>query len=266
MGIPTIGLGTYRLKGQDVIDSVSQALELGYRHIDTAQIYDNEQDVGRAIAGSGIARDELFVTTKIWITNLAPRKLIPSLQESLRKLDLERVDMTLIHWPSPEDKVPMEEYLPMLLEAREQGLTRHIGVSNFTIEHLGKAIDLVGAGNIATNQVEIHPFMHNRKVAEFARHQGVQLTAYMPLAVGKVMQDPVLRAIGQAHDATPAQVTLAWLLQLGYVVIPSSTRREHQEDNLRAAQLQLSQEDVAAISALERNERIADPDFAPTWD
>ena len=266
MGIPTIGLGTYRLKGQDVIDSVSQALELGYRHIDTAQIYDNEQDVGRAIAGSGVARDELFVTTKIWITNLAPRKLIPSLQESLRKLDLERVDMTLIHWPSPEDKVPMEEYLPMLLEAREQGLTRHIGVSNFTIEHLGKAIDLVGAGNIATNQVEIHPFMHNRKVAEFARHQGVQLTAYMPLAVGKVMQDPVLRAIGQAHDATPAQVTLAWLLQLGYVVIPSSTRREHQEDNLRAAQLQLSQEDVAAISALERNERIADPDFAPTWD
>ncbi|MGH1448761.1 MAG: 2,5-didehydrogluconate reductase DkgB [Pseudomonadaceae bacterium] len=266
MGIPTIGLGTYRLKGQDVIDSVSQALELGYRHIDTAQIYDNEQDVGRAIAGSGIARDELFVTTKIWITNLAPRKLIPSLQESLRKLDLERVDMTLIHWPSPEDKVPMEEYLPMLLEAREQGLTRHIGVSNFTIEHLGKAIDLVGAGNIATNQVEIHPFMHNRKVAEFARQQGVQLTAYMPLAVGKVMQDPVLRAIGQAHDATPAQVTLAWLLQLGYVVIPSSTRREHQEDNLRAAQLQLSQEDVAAISALERNERIADPDFAPAWD
>lgn len=266
MGIPTIGLGTYRLKGQEVIDSVSQALELGYRHIDTAQIYDNEQDVGRAIAGSGVARDELFVTTKIWITNLAPRKLIPSLQESLRKLDLERVDMTLIHWPSPEDKVPMEEYLPMLLEAREQGLTRHIGVSNFTIEHLGKAIDLVGAGNIATNQVEIHPFMHNRKVAEFARQQGVQLTAYMPLAVGKVMQDPVLRAIGQAHDATPAQVTLAWLLQLGYVVIPSSTRREHQEDNLRAAQLQLSQEDVAAISALERNERIADPDFAPTWD
>jgi len=266
MGIPTIGLGTYRLKGQDVIDSVSQALELGYRHIDTAQIYDNEQDVGRAIAGSGIARDELFVTTKIWITNLAPRKLIPSLQESLRKLDLERVDMTLIHWPSPEDKVPMEEYLPMLLEAREQGLTRHIGVSNFTIEHLGKAIDLVGADNIATNQVEIHPFMHNRKVAEFAREQGVQLTAYMPLAVGKVMQDPVLRAIGQAHDATPAQVTLAWLLQLGYVVIPSSTRREHQEDNLRAAQLQLSQEDVAAISALERNERIADPDFAPAWD
>ena len=266
MGIPAIGLGTYRLKGQDVIDSVSQALQLGYRHIDTAQIYENEQDVGRAIADSGIVRDELFVTTKIWIANLAPRKLIPSLEESLRKLDLQQVDMTLIHWPSPEDKVPMEEYLPMLLEAREQGLTKTIGVSNFTIEHLSKAIDLIGAENIATNQVEIHPFMHNRKVAEFARQHDILLTAYMPLAVGAVMQDPVLQAIGQAHDATPAQVTLAWLMQLGYVVIPSSTRREHQLDNLRAADLQLSQDDVAAISALERNERIADPDFAPAWD
>jgi 2,5-diketo-D-gluconate reductase B len=266
MGIPAIGLGTYRLKDQDVIDSVNQALQLGYRHIDTAQIYDNEQAVGRAIADSGIDRDELFVTTKIWISNLAPRKLIPSLEESLGKLGLKQVDMTLIHWPSPDDKVPMEEYLPMLLEAREQGLTKHIGVSNFTIEQLGKAIDLVGAENIATNQVEIHPFLHNRKVAEFAREHDIQLTAYMPLAVGEVMQDPVLQAIGQAHQVTPAQVTLAWLLQLGYVVIPSSTKREHQQDNLHAADLRLSQEDMAAIAALERNQRIADPDFAPDWD
>lgn len=266
MGIPTIGLGTYRLKGQEVIDSVGQALQLGYRHIDTAQIYDNEKEVGQAIAASGIARDELFITTKIWISNLAPRKLIPSLEESLSKLGLKQVDMTLIHWPSPDDKVPMEEYLPMLLEAREQGLTKQIGVSNFTIEHLGKAIDLVGAENIATNQVEIHPFLHNRKIAEFAREHGIQLTAYMPLAVGAVMKDPVLKAIGQAHGVTPAQVTLAWLLQLGYVVIPSSTKREHQEDNLQAAKLRLSQKDMAAIAALERNERIADPDFAPVWD
>lgn len=266
MGIPTIGLGTYRLKGQEVINSVSQALQLGYRHIDTAQIYENEAQVGKAIADNGIPRDELFITTKIWISNLAPRKLIPSLEESLNKLGLKQVDMTLIHWPSPDDKVPMEEYLPMLLEAREQGLTKKIGVSNFTIEHLGKAIDLVGAENIATNQVEIHPFLHNRKIAEFAREHGIQLTAYMPLAVGAVMKDPVLQAIGQAHGVTPAQVTLAWLMQLGYVVIPSSTKRGHQQDNLRAADLQLSQDDMAAIAALERNERIADPDFAPQWD
>lgn len=266
MNIPNIGLGTYRLKGQEVIDSVSQGLQLGYRHIDTAQIYENEQEIGQAIADSGVPRDELFITTKIWIANLAPHKLIPSLEESLRKLQMEQVDLTLIHWPSPDDKVPMEEYLPMLLEAREQGLTKQIGVSNFTIEHLGKAIDLIGADNIATNQVEIHPFMHNRKIAEFARDHGIQLTAYMPLAVGKVMDDPVLQAIGLAHDATPAQVALAWLLRLGYVVIPSSTKRGHQQDNLRAAELRLSQDDMAAIAALERNERIADPDFAPDWD
>ncbi|MFT6429100.1 MAG: 2,5-diketo-D-gluconate reductase B, partial [Halopseudomonas sp.] len=189
MTIPPLGFGTFRLKGQEVIDAVGTALELGYRHIDTAQIYDNEKEVGQAIAASGIARKELFVTTKIWITNLKPEKLIASLQESLHKLGVDQVDMTLVHWPSPEDKVPMEEYLPMLLEAREQGLTRAIGVSNFTINHLTQAIDLVGAENIATNQVEIHPFLHNHKLAEFARGQGIQLTAYMPLAVGKVMQD-----------------------------------------------------------------------------
>ncbi|MFN3581004.1 MAG: 2,5-didehydrogluconate reductase DkgB [Pseudomonas sp.] len=266
MSIPSIGLGTFRLKGQQVIESVSQALQLGYRHIDTAQIYDNEKQVGEAIAASGIPRDELFITTKIWITNLKPEKLIPSLRESLQKLGVEQVDLALIHWPSPEDKVPMEEYLPMLLEAREQGLTRALGVSNFTIEHMTQAIDLIGAENIATNQVEIHPFLHNRKVAEFAREQGIQLTAYMPLAVGKVMQDPVLQAIATAHQVTPAQVALAWLLQSGYVVIPSSTKREHQQANLDAAQIQLSREDVAAIAALERGERIADPEFAPTWD
>lgn len=266
MSIPSIGLGTFRLKGQQVIDSVSQALQLGYRHIDTAQIYDNEKQVGEAIAASGIPRDELFITTKIWITNLKPEKLIPSLQESLQKLGVEQVDLTLIHWPSPEGKVPMEEYLPMLLEAREQGLTRALGVSNFTIEHMTQAIDLIGADNIATNQVEIHPFLHNRKVAEFAREQGIQLTAYMPLAVGKVMQDPVLQAIATAHQVTPAQVALAWLLQSGYVVIPSSTKREHQQANLDAAQIQLTREDIAAIAALERGERIADPEFAPTWD
>jgi 2,5-diketo-D-gluconate reductase B len=266
MTIPPLGFGTFRLKGREVIDAVGTALELGYRHIDTAQIYDNEKEVGQAIAASGIARKELFVTTKIWITNLKPEKLIASLQESLHKLGVDQVDMTLVHWPSPEDKVPMEEYLPMLLEAREQGLTRAIGVSNFTINHLTQAIDLVGAENIATNQVEIHPFLHNHKLAEFARGQGIQLTAYMPLAVGKVMQDSVLQAIANAHQITPAQVTLAWLLQSEYVVIPSSTKRAHQQANLDAAHIQLSSEDVAAIAALERGERIADPDFAPAWD
>ena len=265
--IPAIGLGTFRLQGQVVIDSVRAGLELGYRHVDTAQIYGNEADVGKAIAESGVARDELFVTTKIWTANLAGDKLIPSLQESLEKLRLEQVDLTLIHWPSPQDAVPVAEYMKALLEAKRAGLTRHIGISNFTIGHMRQAIDVVGAAHIATNQVEIHPFLQNRAVADFARHHGIHLTAYMPLAYGKVMANPVIAAIAERHGANPAQVALAWSLQQGYAVIPSSTKRANLESNLGAARITLSDEDMAAIAALEANERIANPEgIAPAWD
>lgn len=266
MSIPSFGLGTFRLKGQQVIDSVRNGLEVGYRHIDTAQIYGNETEVGQAIAESGVARQELFITTKIWTENLAAGKLIPSLKESLRKLRTEQVDLTLIHWPAPNDAVPVAEYMAELLEAKEQGLTRLIGVSNFTIAHMEQAIDAVGAQNIATNQVEIHPFLQNRKVVEFAQSRGIHLTAYMPLAYGKVMQEEVIQRIADRHDATPAQVSLAWLLQQGFAVIPSSTRRANLESNLAARRLHLSVAEMAAIRGLELNDRIANPDFAPAWD
>ncbi|WP_455282041.1 2,5-didehydrogluconate reductase DkgB [Cupriavidus necator] len=266
MQIPAIGLGTFRLKGQQVIDSVRTGLELGYRHIDTAQIYDNEADVGQAIAASGVPRKALFVTTKIWTEALGRDKLRASLETSLEKLRLDQVDLTLIHWPSPGDAIPVQEYMEALTEARAAGLTRAIGVSNFTIAHLQQAIDAVGADQIATQQIEMHPFLQNRKLAEFARSQGIHITAYMPLAYGKVMQDPELRRIAQAHDASPAQVALAWLLQQGYAVIPSSTRRANLESNLAAASLRLSEEEMAAIAGLDRGERLANPDFAPAWD
>lgn len=266
MSIPAIGLGTFRLQGQQVMDSVRNGLELGYRHIDTAQIYGNEADIGQAIADSGIARDELFVTTKIWTDNLGADKLIPSLKDSLQKLRTEQVDLTLIHWPSPQDALPVAEYMAALLEAKQQGLTAAIGISNFTIAHMKQAIAAVGGGNIATNQVEIHPFLQNRAVAAFARNHGIHLTAYMPLAYGKVMQDETIRRIADAHRATPAQVALAWLLQQGYAVIPSSTRRENLESNLAATALRLSEDEMAAIATLDSNERIANPDFAPEWD
>ncbi|WP_349607351.1 2,5-didehydrogluconate reductase DkgB [Cupriavidus sp. DF5525] len=266
MQIPAIGLGTFRLKGQQVIDSVRTGLELGYHHIDTAQIYDNEADVGQAIAASGVPRKELFVTTKIWTEALARDKLRASLETSLEKLRLDQVDLTLIHWPSPGDAIPVQEYMEALAEARAAGLTRAIGVSNFTIAHLQQAIDAVGADQIATQQVEMHPFLQNRKLADFTRSQGIHITAYMPLAYGKVMQDPVLQRIAQAHDASPAQVALAWLLQQGYAVIPSSTKRANLEGNLAAASLRLSDEEMAAIAGLDRGERLANPDFAPEWD
>jgi len=266
MQIPAFGLGTFRLKGQQVLDSVSNGLALGYRHVDTAQIYGNEAEVGQAIADSGVPRGELFVTTKIWTDSFAGDKLIPSLKESLRQLRLEQVDLTLIHWPSPGDALPVAKYLGALAEAKAQGLTAALGVSNFTIAHLQQAIAAVGAAEIATNQIEIHPFLQNRKVVAFCRGHGIHLTAYMPLAYGKVMQEAVIQRIAEAHGASPAQVALAWGLQQGYAVIPSSTKRENLAANLKAQALKLSDAEMAEIATLDRNERIASPDFAPKWD
>lgn len=266
MHIPSIGLGTYRLEGQQAIDSVANGISLGYRHIDTAQIYGNEAEVGEAIADSGVGRDELFVTTKIWTANLERGKVGPSLKESLRKLRMEQVDLTLVHWPAPADGVPVAETLQALLEAREEGLTRQIGLSNFTIAQMKEAIAAVGQHHIATNQVEIHPFLQNRKVAEFARSQGLHLTAYMPLAYGRVMQNQAIVDIARSHQASPAQVTLAWLLQQGFAVIPSSTRRENLASNLRATDIHLTDEELRIFEQLDEHARIANPPFAPAWD
>ena len=266
MQIPAIGLGTFRLKGQQVIDSVTTGLELGYSHIDTAQIYDNEADVGQALAASGVPRGELFVTTKIWTEALSRDKLRASLETSLSKLKLDQVDLTLIHWPSPGDAVPVAEYMTALADAKAAGLTRAIGVSNFPIGHLKQAIEAVGAAQIATQQIELHPFLQNRKLAGFTRAQGIHVTAYMPLAYGKVMHDPVLQGIAQRHGVSPAQVALAWLLQQGYAVIPSSTKRENLASNLAARDLRLSDDDMQAIATLDRGERLANPGFAPAWD
>ncbi|NSX05699.1 2,5-didehydrogluconate reductase DkgB [Cupriavidus gilardii] len=265
--IPAFGLGTFRLTGQTVIDSVKNALSLGYRLIDTAQIYGNEAEIGQAIAEGGVARGDLFITTKIWTDNLAGDKLIPSLKESLAKLRTEQVDLTLIHWPSPRNAVPLPEYMGALAEAKAQGLTKRIGVSNFTISLLGQAIDAVGAGEIATNQVEISPYLQNRKLVDYARGQGIHLTSYMTLAYGKVLPDPVIQAIAQAHGATPAQVALAWALQQGFAVIPSSTKRENLASNLQAQQLRLTDDEMAKIATLDRGERLANPEgIAPAWD
>ncbi|WP_339512539.1 2,5-didehydrogluconate reductase DkgB [Pseudomonas sp. RL_15y_Pfl2_60] len=266
MSLPAFGLGTFRLKDQQAIDSVTMGLELGYRHIDTAQIYGNEAEVGRAIAASAVARDDLYLTTKIWTDNLAGNALIPSLKQSLSKLQTDYVDLTLIHWPSPKDEIQVSEYMSALLEAKAQGLTREIGISNFTIKHMQQAFETVGAEQIATNQVEIHPYLQNRKVVEFARENGLQLTAYMPLAYGKVMSDPLLQRIASTHNSTPALVSLAWLLQQGFAVIPSSTKRSNLQSNLQAMNLKLSEAEMNEIAQLDRGERLANPGFAPEWD
>ncbi|OAT57619.1 methylglyoxal reductase [Obesumbacterium proteus ATCC 12841] len=266
MMMPKLGLGTFRLKEQVVIDSVRNGLELGYRHIDTAQIYGNEAEVGQAIEESGVPRDELFVTTKIWLENLAPEKLIESLQESLKKLRLAQVDLTLIHWPTRDASPTIADSMKALYQAQQMGLTKAIGISNFTIEQMKQAIDAVGAQNIASQQIEIHPFLQNEKVAAFAASQGIPVTAYMPLAYGKVLTDTVINHIAQTHSVSAAQVALAWSLQKGYTVIPSSTKRENLASNLDALKVVLSDAEMKQIAELERNERLVSPEFAPDWD
>ena len=266
MNMPQLGLGTFRLQGQAAIDSVATGLELGYRHIDTAQIYGNEAEVGQALASSKVARREVWLTTKIWTEHLAADKLATSLKDSLHKLRVEQVDLTLIHWPSPGAAVSVAESMQALLAARGAGLTGAIGVSNFPVALMREAIDAVGAANIATNQVELHPYLQNRSVADFARAAGIHVTAYMPLAYGKVMSEPVIGEIARRHGATPAQVTLAWLLAKGYAVIPSSTKRDNLASNLAACELVLDVADSAAIDALDNGGRLVSPDFAPSWD
>ncbi|MGE8224331.1 MAG: 2,5-didehydrogluconate reductase DkgB [Stenotrophomonas sp.] len=266
MTIPAIGLGTYRLKDQVLTDSVHNALELGYRAFDTAQIYENEADLGAAIASGTVPREQLFLTTKIWISNFHHDDLLASLRESLRKLRTDHVDLTLIHWPSPKDEVPMAEFLGALREAKALGLTKAIGVSNFTIDLTRQAIAILGADAIATNQIEVHPYLQNRALIAYLREQGIPVTAFMSLAYGAVLKDPVIQGIADKHQASTAQIALAWALQQGYAVIPSSTKRENLAGNLQAAQLRLDAEDMARIAELDRGERVANPGIAPAWD
>ncbi|WP_174494092.1 2,5-didehydrogluconate reductase DkgB [Acinetobacter sp. Marseille-Q1623] len=265
--IPQFGVGTFRLTGQTVIDSVKTALDVGYRAIDTAQIYGNEAEVGQAIAESHINRNELFITTKIWTEHYSADKLIPSLKDSLQKLRTDAVDLTLIHWPAPSTGISVAEMMQNLLQAKQQGLTKHIGISNFNIDLTQQAIAAIGVENIATNQIELSPYLQNRKVVEFLQAQNIDVTSYMTLAYGKVLQDPVLAEIAQHHQASTAQIALAWALQKGFSVIPSSTKRENLIANLKAQDIQLTAEEMQRIAQLERDGREVDPEgLAPIWD
>lgn len=264
--LPAIGMGTFRLKGDDAREAVKSALSLGYRHIDTAQMYENESEVGDGITSSGIPRRNIFLTTKIWHDQLEPSDLINSLHDSLQRLKTDHVDLALIHWPSPDDSIAMKDYLGALRDAQREGLATHIGVSNFTCAQMDQAVKILGEGTLLTNQVEVHPYLANRKVVEHAQKLRLTVTGYMPLAVGKVLDDEVLNDIASSHNVTPAQVALAWVAARDVVVIPSSTRPSHQKANLDALNIELSDDEIARIDQLDRGERIANPSFAPDWD
>jgi len=262
--IPAIGLGTWELRGRACARLVEQALRLGYRHIDTAQAYDNEREVGEALRASGVPRNEVFVTTKIWTSHFAPHDLERSTRESLNKLRLAEVDLLLLHWPNP--RVPLSETLEALARVRKLGMTRHIGVSNFTVGLMEEAIEKCPAP-LVCNQVEYHPYLDQTKVREACARHDLALVAYSPIAKGRVRNDEALARIGRAHGKSAAQTCLRWLVQQQVSAIPRTSRLERLSENLEIFDFELSEAEMAEISAMARGDgRLTNFGFSPKWD
>ena len=265
--IPVLGFGTFELDADTCGEMVIRALEIGYRHIDTAQMYRNERAVGAAIREARVPRQEIFLTTKVWPDRYRDGDLQDSVAESLDRLGLDQVDLLLLHWPSP-DGVPMRETLGALNDVRGRGWTRHIGVSNFTIALTREARNLSDRPLI-TNQVEYHPFLSQQPLLTELRRQGMALTAYAPLAQGRVPADDTLAAIAAEYGRSATQVGLRWLIQQpGVAAIPRSASPDHAEDNFHALDFALTDEHMARISALASSDgRVIDPSaLAPDWD
>ncbi len=262
--IPSIGLGTWELRGRTCARIVEQAVKLGYRHFDTAQIYENEREVGEGVRASGIKRDEMFVTTKVWTTHFAPNELERSAKESLVKLRMPYVDLLLLHWPNPH--VPLPETLGALARVKQAGLARHIGVSNFTVALIEEAV-AASPELLACDQVEYHPYLDQTKVREAcARHQ-MALVAYSPVARGRVKGDRTLARIGERYSKSAAQVCLRWLVQQNVCAIPRTSRIERLSENIDIFDFSLDEDDMTAIASLATAKgRFTDYGFAPKWD
>ena len=263
--IPLIGLGTWNLRGSSCVRMVEQALLLGYRHVDTAEMYDNEREVGEGLRASGLARGEVFITTKIWPSHFAPRELERAAKESLTRLQLAEVDLLLLHWPNPQ--IPLRETLGALSQVKRMGLARHIGVSNFTVALIDEAA--LAEEPLICNQVEVHPFIDQSKVIAACRRQGMATVAFSPVARGGVKSDKLLARIAKAHGKSAAQVSLRFLVQRGIVVIPRTSRVERLSENLAIFDFVLSEAEMAEIAGLARRDgRIVDYAYSgsPNWD
>lgn len=264
--IPQLGLGTYGRTGETGTAAMLKAIEIGYRHLDTAQSYDTERQVGEAVKRSGLPRGDFFITTKVADTSLDKASFMPSVERSLETIGVDQVDLLLIHWPSQNDAVPFEDYVLALGEAKARGHARLIGVSNFPIARLEQTWSLLGEGAIATDQVEIHPYLQTPRLRDFARAHGLPLTAYQPLAKGEVGQDPVLKKIGERHGVTASAVSLAFLMAEGHIVIPASGSEANLRANFAALQVKLSEPEMAEIRTLDRGYRRINPAKSPRWD
>jgi len=263
--MPILGLGTWQNDDYDqCVDSVRTALEMGYHHIDTAQAYRNEDAVGEGIEAASVDRDDIFLATKVWISQLSYEDVLESTQRSLDKLGTDYLDLLYIHWPARE--YDPEETLAAFDELYDEGRIERIGVSNFEPDHVDEAQERLDAPVFA-NQVEIHPLLQQRELREYADDHGIELVAYSPLARGEVFDEETISEIADKHGVSEAQVSLAWLREKGITAIPKATGEAHIRDNWDSLDLDLDEEDVEQIDAIGREDRQVHPDFAPAaWD
>ena len=260
--IPKVGLGTWQNTGVACTETVRTALDLGYRHVDTAQVYDNEAAVGEGIARAEVDRDDVFLTTKVWRSNLRYDDVLDSVRGSLDKLEVEHVDLLLAHWPHP--RVPVAETLEAMTELRESGAVKHIGVSNFTLSQLREARAAADVPLVA-DQILYHPYKDQSDLQRYCATNDVALVAYSPLARGDVLSDDLLERIGDRYDKTPAQVALRWLLQQdGVVAIPKASSRAHLEQNADVFDFSLTDEEAARIDDLTGSPRVRFRNYLPS--
>jgi 2,5-diketo-D-gluconate reductase B len=264
--IPLLGLGTWDVRGRTCARIVEQAIRLGYRHVDTAQMYDNEREVGEGVRASGVKRDEVFVTTKIWPTHFSPPELARTAKDCLVRLRMSEVDLLLLHWPNPN--IPLSETIGALCKLKRDGLARNIGISNFTVALVDEAVRLA-TEPLACNQIEVHPFLDQTKVITACRKHGLAVVAYTPLARGRAMRDPVLAEIGKHHGKSAVQVCLRWLVQQDIVVIPRTEKVERLSSNAALFDFTLSDPEMKRIGGLAHpGGRVVNYSFsgAPQWD
>jgi 2,5-diketo-D-gluconate reductase B len=265
-GIRPVGLGTSGRTGDAGMAAILKAIEIGYRHIDSAQNYGSEAPMGEAMRRSGLPRGDFFITTKVGDARLDKAQFLPSVEKSLETIGAEQVDLLLVHWPLKDNAVPFADYMDDLAEAKARGWAKAIGVSNYPIARLEEAERVIGKGVLLTDQIELHPYLQNPKLSAYARRSGLTLTAYRPLAHGKVGEDATFKRIGELHGVPAGTIALACLIAEGHVVIPASTNEQRLKDNLGAQDIMLSEAELAEIRALDRGERLINPEKSPVWD
>jgi diketogulonate reductase-like aldo/keto reductase len=254
--IPILGLGTWQLTDQTCVQIVQEAIELGYTHIDTAQIYGNQKEIGKAIAD--VNREDLWITSKVWRDDLEAKQVMPAVDNILEELDIEYLDLVLIHWPTEE--FDMNKTLNALVKAKEAGKVRNVGVSNFTQKHLENVSQY--HDDISINQVEYHALLNQEELKEYCEERDIVLTGYSPLAHGKLIGNTVLEDIGKEHDASAAQVAIRWLTQKGVVAIPKASSKDHLKANIDSLEFELTQEEMQEIDSINEHLRTCEPPFA----